>query len=145
MSNEKRKQYDRDRKKLERLNNTPYAQRVREAKRTDEAKEKRKIQRADPVKREKEKIYAREYRQREEVKLKNRARGAVKYALSQGIITRPESCQKCGAEDVKLKDGRSGLRADHHNGYNEEHKLDVLFICLKCDGQQLRKHYDLPC
>lgn len=133
-----RKKYDRERKQKQRALNTPYAQRVRESKNSERVKVRRRELRSQPDHREKEKIYQREYRKRPEVKEKNKARHAVKVALINGIITRPSNCELCGDPDKKLKDGRSALRADHYLGYSKEHYLSVKFICVVCDGKQMR-------
>ena len=138
---EDRKKYDRERKQKERLLNTAYAQRVRQSKRSERVKLRRNELRADPERKEKERIYALEYRRRPEVKLKNNARYSVCYALSKGIIKRPLNCEICNCVDVPLKDGRSGLRADHYLGYEKGNWLKVKFVCLSCDGKQLRKNY----
>lgn len=135
-----RKEYDREKKKQYRLLNNPYAQRVRESKRSEKEKTRRKELRLRPESKEKERLYAIEYRKRPEVREKNKAREAVKIALYNGILKRPNNCEHCNAPDVKLKDGRSGLRADHYLGYSKENHLTVKFICVSCDGIQLRKH-----
>lgn len=136
-----RKKYDRERKQKERALNTPYAQRVRESKRSESSKKRRNELRLDPERKEKERLYAIEYRRRPEVKLKNNARYSVHFALSKGIIKRPLNCELCGCLDIPLKDGRSGFMADHYLGYEKENWLKVKFICLSCDGKQLRKDY----
>ena len=84
-----RKKYDRERKQEQRALNTPYAQRVRESKNSERVKVRRRELRSQPDHREKEKLYQREYRKRPEVKEKNKARHAVKFALINGILTRP--------------------------------------------------------
>ena len=137
-----RKEYDRERKKLERANNTEYAQRQRAFKRTPEAKAKRKEARQDPELKAKEAAYARLYRKRPEVRAKNKAREKAKAALIKGIIKRPANCELCSALDVPLGDGRSGLRMDHYKGYDQANWINVQFICVKCDGEQLRKDYE---
>ena len=136
-----RNQYDRERKREQRALNTDYAVRVREAKRSEYAKARRKELRERESSKEKERLYAIEYRKRPEVRLKNKAREQVKLALANGKLVRPNSCESCGKSDDKLKDGRSSLRADHYMGYEKEHHLTVKFICIQCDGIQLRKEY----
>jgi hypothetical protein len=136
-----RKKKDRENKREQRRLNTPYAQRVRESKRSESAKARRKELRQRPEQKEKERLYAIEYRKRPHVKAKNNARYAVNQAIAKGKIKRPENCENCGAEDNPLRDGRSGLRADHYLGYEKENHLKVRFICVSCDGKQLRKDY----
>ncbi len=140
MDKEQRRKYDREWKQRARKNNTEYSKRVIESKRSDHAKMLRAKNRSLPENKEKERLYAKVYRQRHDVKLKNNARSAVRYAIANGKLSRPSCCEKCGLEDKKLKDGRSGLRADHHKGYERENWLNILFICVSCDGKQLRKH-----
>ena len=71
-----------------------------------------------------------------------KAREKAKAALIKGIIRRPSNCELCNSIDTPLRDGRSGLRMDHYKGYGEENWINVKFICLECDGKQLRKDYD---
>lgn len=138
---EKHRKTDRERKQLERKLNTPYAQRVRISKRSEKSKAKRREMRQRPEQKEKERIYAKEYRKRPYVLAKSHARHAVKAALANGILKRPDNCELCGEKDIPLRDGRSGLRADHYMDYDKENYLTVRFICVKCDGKQLRKDY----
>ena len=137
-----RKKQDRERKRLERANNTEYAQRQRAFKRSAGAKAKRQELRQRPESKAKEAAYAREYRERPAVRAKNKAREKAKAAMIKGIIKRPANCELCNSLDIPLRDGRSGLRMDHHKGYNEANWINVQFICVKCDGEQLRKDYD---
>lgn len=137
-----RKKYLREWKKEQRRLNTPYAQRQRESKRSDSAKTRRKELSISDESKEKKRLYAIEYRKRPDVIAKTKARAAVKYAIFNGSLVRPSNCEICNKEDVKLRDGRSGLRADHHLGYDEENYLNVKFICVGCDSKQLRKDYD---
>lgn len=135
-----RKEYQNNWKKEQRENNSEYAQNQRKAKNSEEIKERRRELRQRESSKEKEKLYQREYRKRPEVKAKNKARHAVKYALINGSLKRPNNCEMCNELDKPLKGGRSGLRADHYLGYEKENYLKVKFICLKCDGKQLRKY-----
>ena len=135
-----RKEYIKNWKKEQRECDSEYAQRVRDSKNSDETKKRRKELRQRKESKEKEMLYQREYRQRPEVKAKNKARHAVKAALINGILKRPKKCQICNNVDKPLKDGRTGLRADHYLGYEKDNYLNVKFICVKCDGKQLRKY-----
>lgn len=141
MDIEKRRKSDRERKVLHRANNTDYAKRQRESKRTEKAKERRRELRQRPEQKEKERLYAAEYRKRPEVKKKNKARNSANYALRIGKLKRPECCDMCGEKDTQLRDGRTSLRMDHYLGYEEENWLNVKFVCVKCDGKQLRRKY----
>ena len=142
MDKEKRKKYDRERKQEQRKLNTPYAQRVRESKRTKRVKDRRNELRQRVEQKEKERLYVIEYRKRPHVIAKNKARYAANAAIMKGIIKRPNNCELCGTKDEPLRDGRSGLRADHYLGYEKENHLKVKFICVDCDGKQLRKDYE---
>lgn len=134
---EERRKYDREHKRLQRALNTDYANRVRAKKRDSIRKDRRKELRSRDESKVKEAAYARKYRQRPEVVLKNKARSAVNYALAKGLIMRPSNCELCGEPDRKLRGGRSGLRADHYKGY--EFVLEVRFVCTFCDGKQERE------
>ena len=135
-----KKEYQNKWEKEQRESNSEYAQRVRNSKNSDETKKRRKELRQRKESKEKEMLYQREYRKRPEVKAKNKARHAVKSALINGILKRPNKCEICNEKDKPLKDGRSSLRADHYLGYEKENHLNVKFICVKCDGKQLRKY-----
>lgn len=134
---EARRKLDRERKQWERANNTAYAQRVRESKRGERVKARRRELRQRPEQKEKEKAYMRVHRQSRDAREKDNARGKVNYAIAHGKIVRPPCCQLCGAPDTKLRDGRSALRADHYAGYDTP--LIVRFVCVKCDGEQERR------
>jgi hypothetical protein len=49
---------------------------------------------------------------------------AVHRAIANGILTRPIECDLCGAPGP--------TEAHHHNGYEREHHLDVIFLCREC-------------
>ena len=55
---------------------------------------------------------------------KQRARRAVREAIEAGCLTRPSTCDECGAECKP--------HAHHHMGYDEQHWLDVRFLCVDC-------------
>lgn len=50
---------------------------------------------------------------------------AVARALRCGILTRPTNCERCDTVDPSL-DGH------HHNGYEDDHALDVVWLCRSC-------------
>lgn len=56
--------------------------------------------------------------------LKGTAHIAVYRALKNGRMIRPEACESCG--------GVGKTEAHHHNGYEKEHRLDVVWLCRKC-------------
>lgn len=55
---------------------------------------------------------------------KRKAWGKVRWAVSTGRITKPDTCQSCG--------NKKRLEAHHWNGYAEEHCLDVQWLCRSC-------------
>ena len=137
-----RKQYQNDWKKRQRELNTPYAQRQRIAKRGESVLKQRRLNRQTPEQKEKERLYQIKYRQRPDVKLKAKARYTARWAFIKGIIKRPNNCDICNKPDAPLIDGRSGLRMDHYLGYEKENWLKVKYICVECDGKQLRHSYE---
>jgi predicted DNA-binding transcriptional regulator AlpA len=48
----------------------------------------------------------------------------VKSAVESGKLVKPEHCQYPGCDATKLQ-------AHHHNGYDQEHQLDVVWLCSK--------------
>lgn len=67
----------------------------------------------------------RQRRKRAESLQENRAHWAVYSAIKRGVMIRPKSCTKCGCRDQRIE-------AHHHKGYDEEFKLDVVFLCTQC-------------
>lgn len=63
---------------------------------------------------------------------RRRAHGAVREALLRGILTK-EPCKVCGNPNSE---------AHHHNGYEREHRLDVVWLCrihhMEEDGRRPR-------
>jgi len=53
------------------------------------------------------------------------AHEAVRRAIKKGTLTRPTSCTKCG-------NSKQRIEAHHHNGYEKESWLDVIFLCTSC-------------
>jgi hypothetical protein len=53
-----------------------------------------------------------------------RARNAVARATRDGKLDRPNQCSGCGAACKP--------EAHHHNGYDDEHALDVVWLCRPC-------------
>lgn len=58
---------------------------------------------------------------------RDKARRAIYYLVSTGVITRPDRCEKCGA---------SGKIEAHHEDYSDP--LRVQWLCLKCHGATRR-------
>jgi hypothetical protein len=82
------------------------------------------------------KRYAETYRLKEENKEKEKARGIICGAIKKGKIIVPKICEICRKKPKPFKTNRRPLRADHYMGY--DHPLIVRFICVDCDGKQLR-------
>ncbi len=59
----------------------------------------------------------------------DQAQNLVEVALNQGLLERPSTCQACGKEPGRMKDGRSKIQA-HHDDYNKP--LEVRWLCQKC-------------
>lgn len=63
---------------------------------------------------------------------KSVARYQVKLALLDGRLRKPATCSECG-------DAAEYIEAHHHNGYDQDHWLDVLWLCKRCHGKKHRK------
>lgn len=66
--------------------------------------------------------YMREYRKLHHEKMA--AYWAVKYAVKWGHLLKPETCSRCGLHGK--------IQGHHHNGYSQEHRLDVIWLCRSC-------------
>lgn len=73
---------------------------------------------------------------------KIQARELLRRALERGGITRPEACERCGTTPRQRRDGRSGLHAHHHRGY--DYPLDVVWLCYPCHTAEHRALPDAP-
>lgn len=56
--------------------------------------------------------------------VRKRAWRVVQDALWKGVLARPDACSSCGT--ITLVQGH------HHNGYDDEHALDVVWLCPRC-------------
>ena len=52
----------------------------------------------------------------------------VRKALKNGTLTRPDKCEMCRLS-------RPPLAGYHHNGWDDEHALDVIWLCKSCQGR----------
>lgn len=59
-----------------------------------------------------------------------KARSAVAVSIAKGRMKR-ERCEGCGLAPKKVG-GRNRIHAHHHNGYEERHHLDVVWLCRLC-------------
>ena len=128
MATEQRKKYDREYKKMKRRTDKKWLEKER-ARRRGYGKNRVRNK-------EKEAEYAKTYRSKPENILKEKARYIVREAIKKGEIKVPEKCEECNKKPKQFKDKRRTLRADHYAGYNKP--LVVRFICVECDGKQLR-------
>lgn len=78
---------------------------------------------------QKEKDRAR--RSREKYRLNHLARWSVGSAMKQGKLKKLPCCD-CGSVDR--------ISAHHHNGYEKDHWLDVVWLCSECHGKRHRSN-----
>ncbi len=55
----------------------------------------------------------------------------LREAVRLGEIQKPGNCERCG----KHATGRA-LHGHHHNGYDEAHALDVVWLCGSCHNRE---------
>lgn len=60
----------------------------------------------------------------EHARIAHRANEAVRRAVADGRLIKPGSCQRCGTSRQ--------LHGHHHMGYEKEHMLTVLWLCIPC-------------
>jgi len=60
------------------------------------------------------------------------ARRVLCAAVERGVIQKPEKCQRCGCVPEQKSGPGDAIQGHHHNGYDEEHKLDVIWLCRDC-------------
>lgn len=65
------------------------------------------------------------------VEVRRAAYVAVQRALRDRKLIRPERCEDCGGHPRAPR----GLYGHHHNGYDGEHQLDVVWLCETCHGR----------
>lgn len=64
------------------------------------------------------------------------AQQAVRWAIEEGVLVRPNHCARCGAECKP--------HGHHHNGYAMEHWLDVEWLCVSCHYYANREKPSFP-
>lgn len=64
-------------------------------------------------------------------KKRHAAQDAVKYAVRIGKLQKPTKCSACGKEKK--------LYGHHHKGYAKANRLNVVWLCSVCHGEQHRK------
>ena len=125
---EDRRKWDREYKRMKRRTDSVWLAKERERRRRYGKDRKR-----DPKKYQ---TYATTYRAKEKNKIKENARLLLRYAINKGKIIVPIACESCDRIPKPFKTKRRPLRADHYAGY--EMPYIVRFICIDCDGKQLR-------
>lgn len=58
---------------------------------------------------------------------KKAARHAVEHGIRAGNIVRPNICEYCQKTDY--------TEAHHYKGYEPKHRLDVVWLCVKCHAK----------
>ncbi len=117
---ERVKEYDRNRPNhAQRVSNT----RIRYI-------EKRKS--GDVVFLEKDRLRTKNYRERNPQK--HKAQRVVNNALRDGLIVRPTTCSCCEKECKPQ---------GHHWSYDEEHWLDVIWLCTRCHADEHKRLREL--
>ena len=58
------------------------------------------------------------------------ARNMVRRAIIRGELVPSDMCEQCGKTPIRKK--RRPIEAHHHNGYSDEHALDVIWLCASC-------------
>lgn len=53
-------------------------------------------------------------------------------ATKRGILIPPKECAKCQREPGFGSRGQRLIQAHHHNGYDDDHILDVVWLCPSC-------------
>ncbi len=61
--------------------------------------------------------------------VRERAGRAARHAIAKGVLTRPDTCSRCGKTPPRLKGGLPSIQAHHHD-YSRP--LDVEWICVQC-------------
>jgi hypothetical protein len=60
-------------------------------------------------------------------KNKKSARDKLRHAVKYGIIDKAKRCLYCGSRD--------NIQGHHHEGYEKENHLNVIWVCSKCHGK----------
>lgn len=82
------------------------------------------------IKTDDHKLLMKEYRS--ENKDKILAQNRLNYRIRSGTIIRPTICELCNRAN-------NNIDAHHHNGYDEAHWYDVMWLCRRCHIEQHKK------
>ena len=96
-------------------------------------RERTKRYRSSPKGQEKEAEYMEQYIQNNPEQRK--AMTAIMHALERGKIEKPDSCQVCNKKR-KVQ--------GHHESYEPEHWLDVIWLCASCHKKYHLGHITIP-
>lgn len=66
---------------------------------------------------------------------KRKAHNSVNNAIRDGILHKPDKCEHCEEVSDKIQ--------GHHWSYEEEHWLDVMWLCPACHGKEHRRLNEL--
>jgi len=69
------------------------------------------------------------------VKKHRDAHQAIRKALRKNKLTKPDTCTRC-------KHYSKHIHAHHHKGYNEDNKLNVIWLCAKCHIREHKINYE---
>lgn len=65
------------------------------------------------------------------------ARAALNRALHKKKIRRPKKCSICGARPGVDRQGNSKIHGYHHKGYEDPHKLNIIWVCISCRNKMV--------
>jgi len=83
----------------------------------------------------KEKILLQKNTWAEQNMVKRKAHRNVNSAVKCGLIDKPAICSCCNKSEIKIY--------GHHWSYEDEHVLDVVWLCAKCHGLEHRRINDI--
>lgn len=76
-----------------------------------------------------------------DIEQRKKARRAVNRALRNGVLVRPSECSQCGARPGVARNGKALIDAHHINGYDDEHLIDIVWLCQSCHQKvHARRH-----
>lgn len=75
---------------------------------------------------------------------RKRARRAVNRAIRNGDLVRPTSCERCDVSPERAKNGKALIDAHHRGGYDEDHWLDIIWVCQSCHQKVHARRHGIP-
>jgi hypothetical protein len=119
--NEEYKVYMQNPDKKEMARKRAYRWRTTEKGKISSKERRRKYHETD-IGKENGRKYSRIHRDKHPDRIKSRK--ALWWATASGKVIRPSNCNRCGTE--------TKVHGHHHNGHNQEHWLDVIWLCRRC-------------